>query len=427
MFANIYLSAKFLAMVDHKKSDITTSLYLDRRRQKKKGNYPVKLRVTYLRKSRFYGTAYSLSEDEFANAYLQKPTESYKDLHRDLIAIETKARRVIDTLDGFTFEKFKVKFERRQVEPGNLFAAFNDYIAELRENGRIGNAIAYECALHSLKEFYPSSSLPFREISPAFLHKYQKWMTDADKSLTTVGIYLRCVRCLFNMAVKNGTIEKNHYPFGLEKDHLYTIPAPQNIKKALKLADIKKISDYKAIDGSREELFRDLWMFSYICNGINIKDICLLKYADIKDQSLIFRRAKTSNTNKKNKQITAAKTQRITDIIEKWGMKPSPNEQYIFQFLQKGLTPDQEKAEIRQVVKMINKYIKRIAIKVGITTHISVMTARHSFATVLKRSGVNISYISEALGHTDVKTTESYLDSFESDEQMKIATKLTDW
>ena len=27
--------------------------------------------------------------------------------------------------------------------------------------------------------------------------------------------------------------------------------------------------------------------------------------------------------------------------------------------------------------------------------------ARHSYATVLKRSGVNISYISESLGHTD--------------------------
>ncbi|MCX6226263.1 MAG: tyrosine-type recombinase/integrase [Bacteroidia bacterium] len=72
-------------------------------------------------------------------------------------------------------------------------------------------------------------------------------------------------------------------------------------------------------------------------------------------------------------------------------------------------------------------FILRIGQSVGIQAHITSYTARHSFATVLKRSGVNISYISEALGQTDVKTTASYLDSFESDEQMKITAKLTDW
>ncbi|SBV94192.1 conserved hypothetical protein [uncultured Dysgonomonas sp.] len=48
--------------------------------------------------------------------------------------------------------------------------------------------------------------------------------------------------------------------------------------------------------------------------------------------------------------------------------------------------------------------------------------ARHSFATILKRSGINVAIISEALGHSDLKTTQIYLDSFENsqiDEAMK--------
>ncbi|MCI6050807.1 MAG: tyrosine-type recombinase/integrase [Phocaeicola plebeius] len=40
--------------------------------------------------------------------------------------------------------------------------------------------------------------------------------------------------------------------------------------------------------------------------------------------------------------------------------------------------------------------------------------ARHTFATVLKRSGVNIAIISESLGHSDLSTTQIYLDSFEN-------------
>ena len=48
--------------------------------------------------------------------------------------------------------------------------------------------------------------------------------------------------------------------------------------------------------------------------------------------------------------------------------------------------------------------------------------ARHTFATVLKRSGVNIAIISESMGHSDIATTQIYLDSFENsqiDEAMK--------
>ena len=51
---------------------------------------------------------------------------------------------------------------------------------------------------------------------------------------------------------------------------------------------------------------------------------------------------------------------------------------------------------------------KRLKIKATVTTYV----ARHSFATVLKKSGVNI--ISEALGHHSLKTTQIYLDSFEN-------------
>jgi integrase len=75
----------------------------------------------------------------------------------------------------------------------------------------------------------------------------------------------------------------------------------------------------------------------------------------------------------------------------------------------------------------VNKYIKRIAKNVGIKENISTYSARHSFATVLKRSGINLSFISEALGHSNMKTTESYLDSFEDDTRKANAMKLLDF
>ena len=46
--------------------------------------------------------------------------------------------------------------------------------------------------------------------------------------------------------------------------------------------------------------------------------------------------------------------------------------------------------------------------------------ARHSFATILKRSGVDIALISELMGHSDLTTTQIYLDSFD-EEQINTA------
>ena len=69
-------------------------------------------------------------------------------------------------------------------------------------------------------------------------------------------------------------------------------------------------------------------------------------------------------------------------------------------------------------------YKKSIGKALGIE-RISTYTARHSFATVLKREGANIAYISESLGHQDLKTTENYLASFEREEREKNAELLT--
>ena len=57
--------------------------------------------------------------------------------------------------------------------------------------------------------------------------------------------------------------------------------------------------------------------------------------------------------------------------------------------------------------------MKRIGKGLGIDSKLTTYSARHSFATVLKRSGAPIEFISESLGHADLRTTETYLGSFE--------------
>lgn len=60
-----------------------------------------------------------------------------------------------------------------------------------------------------------------------------------------------------------------------------------------------------------------------------------------------------------------------------------------------------------ELTRHISKRMKMIADAIGIgRVSISTYCSRHLFATVLKRNGANIAYISENIGHSDLKSTE---------------------
>ena len=89
------------------------------------------------------------------------------------------------------------------------------------------------------------------------------------------------------------------------------------------------------------------------------------------------------------------------------------------------MTTEKQRATYQQLTKTINKYIKKICLELKINENVTTYFARHSFATVLKRSGANISLISDLLGHSSVGVTESYLDGFENEQIQEQTNVLT--
>jgi site-specific recombinase XerD len=78
-----------------------------------------------------------------------------------------------------------------------------------------------------------------------------------------------------------------------------------------------------------------------------------------------------------------------------------------------------------QVVKQINKYVKRVALKVGIQSKMTTYVARHSYTSKLLRSGVSIEFLRQQLGHTDSKTTLSYAAKIDHDTKKENSKLLT--
>jgi integrase len=79
------------------------------------------------------------------------------------------------------------------------------------------------------------------------------------------------------------------------------------------------------------------------------------------------------------------------------------------------VTEKQKVLRIQKCLKRMNREMKEAAALVGITTKLTSYVARHTYATTLKRKGIPVERISEALGHGSTSTTRTYLDRFSSD------------
>lgn len=78
--------------------------------------------------------------------------------------------------------------------------------------------------------------------------------------------------------------------------------------------------------------------------------------------------------------------------------------------------------DIDNTISNFNKHIKKIGIELKIKKSLSSYVARHSWASAAKKLNHSIEVIKEGLGHSDIKTTEIYLDNFD-DEVLDNANK----
>ena len=298
-----------------------------------------------------------------------------------------------------------------------LNSAIRAKIEELKSEDRIGTMQFFKCTLVMVEEV-GGKDIPFSAITVEWLQKCEK-LWSKTRSVSTIGMHMRNIRTLMNEAKRAGVIKESQYPFG---KGLFEIKTSIGRKKGLTKKQLKAIFDYKSGNETTNR-YKDLWIFIYLCNGINPTDMLKLKFSDIVDGEICFVRQKTERTTKNRKEIRATISVQMQAVIDKWGNKPL-SDNYIFPYMKGNETAIEAKAITRDVVKRINKRMKLIGEELGIG-NITTYTARHSYATVLKRSGVNISYISESLGHTDLRTTEAYLASFEKEERTKNTNLLT--
>ena len=404
--------------MNYSKDGVTVAAMFDSAHPKKSGKCSVKIRVTYNRVRHYYPTGKDLMPAEW-DALPTTKARALVEIRKDIESSYQIVRTAVEDLlmrGIFSLENLNNRLKRAGGDTLNI--AFEGKIAEMKAQERIGNMMAYRVVMKGIERF-AGSRVPLSSVSVDWIRRYEKFLLKEGKSRTTVGIHMRHIRAILNDMKRCGKILEAQYPFGRGR---YEIQAGEGRKLALTLEQIGQIANYE--DGTEATAkYRDYWLFLYLCNGINVADFVKLRYRDIVNGEICFVRQKTERTTKTRKEIRVVVTERMQAIINRWG-NPSRPDSFIFPILDGQEDAMRRKCKTMYFTRAINKRMKEVGEQLGIG-NISTYTARHSFATVLKRAGANIAYISESLGHQDLKTTENYLASFEREERQKNAELLT--
>ena len=328
-------------------------------------------------------------------------SDNIKDLSGSILDFKTENKEFTATK---VIERVKEPSLKKTVEQ-----LFDSEINRLQGEGRLKYASTYKELKASLLNFNMHLDIYFSEIDINWLKRYEAYLRTKGLADNSIGVRFRTLRTLFNKAISENIIKSDYYPF---KAYKVSKLRKGTVKRAITKADIELIINHK-VESDYSQLAIDLFYFSYLSGGINFVDMAYLTYDNIVDKRLIYIRKKTK------KLIKLPIQDKAMDIVKKYKL----NNSYIFPILSEFHKTDIQKANrVHKVLGKINKYLKAVGEELGLPIDLTTYVARHTYATVLKRSGVNTSIISESLGHSSEKVTQIYLDSFENsqiDEAMK--------
>lgn len=279
---------------------------------------------------------------------------------------------------------------------------FLNQIKQLETANRKRYADSCKGVYNSLLKYNKQLNIYFSDIDVIWLRKYETWLRSEGLAENTIGIRFRTIRMMYNIAIMEKAVNPEYYPF---RNYKVSKLHKATANRALAKTDIKKVINYKP-KIQREQLSLDIFTFSYLMGGINFVDIASLTKDNIMDNQLIYTRKKTG------KLIKLPLHPHAQNLIDKYSNTENP---YLFPILFVYHKTEQQKANrVHKIIGKTNKDLKAIGEKLKLPIPLTTYVARHSFATVLKRSGVQTSVISESLGHSSEKVTQYYLDSFDN-------------
>ncbi len=380
-------------------------LSLDTRR-KDISAFPLVYRLTHNRRTTSISAGVKLKKSEWdqKNSRIKSTYKGTGSITRLNNTLRKRLANMIDVVtrleDEGTLRFMSLKEVRQSIKrvskKVSLFDFTEKLIIDMLTANRVGNARVYRHTLSAIKNFTKEQDITMLEVNQDFLHRFETWHLSKGNSWGGLSVYLRTLRAIYRKAIKAGLVVEEGYPF-----KNYTIRNGKPRKRAITLDLLQKIKSLKLEPGS--PLFRDrqIFLMSFLLNGMSFTDMCHLKLSNIIDGRIKYTRQKT------NYPFDIKIDEQLKPILE-YFIQGKEKEDYILSII-KHSAPISQYKDVLWARSRYNKNLKKIGEMAGIEETLTSYVSRHSFATGADDLGVPLTAISQMLGHQKISTTEAYL------------------
>lgn len=288
-------------------------------------------------------------------------------------------------------------------------------ILRLESEGRYGTAHVYQSTLNAILRYWQVKQKGAIKLNlvftPVLLQDFERYLLESMLSMNTVSTYMRMLRAIYHRATKEKRIKWKQGLF----DTVYT-GVRADTKRALTPGHMGNILVARQTLPSLKEA-QSWFVLLFLLRGMPFIDLARLRKCDLHGNTLIYKRQKTGRV------ITVNVTPEAMRLIGQLANR-NPNSPYLLSIL-----PDNRKVQSRNgfgskeeyrlyqaILRSFNRRLNELSRRMNLGEKLSSYTARHTWATTAYQKKCATGVICNALGHSSVKVTETYLKAFEQKE-----------
>ncbi|HTH82768.1 MAG TPA: tyrosine-type recombinase/integrase [Mucilaginibacter sp.] len=383
------------------------------------GEYAVLVRMTQNRAHTLMATGFSSSKEDWdtEKAYPKLSHPKFKELaiHIDKLIEDIDFEIKLAEKDGRLVTAIEIKNRLSQSfklassssdRPNKIMAYMQMVINKYEAANNPGYANVFHNCRLTVKKLLKDKDKLFLAFTKDDHEAYEEQIS-RNTSESTKSNYLRTYYRIWNMAILDGLVTKNHHPKQFIKFKAYK--RIRTKKRSIKSDYWKRIQKLKFPPNTRMYRSYLLMQFMYYARGMNFNDMLKLKWTDFKNNGIVYTRSKNKRSYDFELHSNAVK------VIKLFMDYPEQSDSgHIFPFLmQEHDTARKIDTRIDSALKDFNEDISAMAQAVGWEKSFTSNALRHGFASHLNEANVDIKIIQEAMGHETQLQTRTYLDDID--------------
>lgn len=382
---------------------------LKKNKQNKDGTYPVYLRVTKGRSTKFISLGVKLSTSQWDDKEQRVKKNHPNSVRMNALISKKRAEAEAEALDltlegrsfnEHTFEQVKGRSKY------DLFQFADKYVENLQATGKIGTYRRAKYTIEKLKAYHGNETLLFHEFNLQFLKNYEEHLVQIGNKVNTIHSNLKLIRTIVNNAVNEKLLKRDNNPF-----YSFKLKSESTERAYLTEEELSAVEKLELKEESVINDHRNMYVFAAYVGGLRISDLLLLKWANFDGSHITLKIKKTGAP------LSVKVPTKGLDILDHYKRitfkeEDAQNQRnFIFPVLPSNydeLTKTDAHSVIVAKTALINKNLKIIASRLEISKNISFHTSRHTWATRALRKGVTIDKVSKLMGHSSLKETQVY-------------------